>query len=140
MVTKVEKVAETLEVLISKDCAFCALVDPVLKFALDKGYIGVIQRIEYSDKQKYQKTVADVATKYQQKRSYPLVMVHQAGKEIMLPAIVVDEIVDWMTNVLDDQVVLQIIIGEITWEDLGDVLQQPASKLVLGIVEALNLP
>ena len=139
MVIKVEQVADTLEVLISKDCAFYALVDPVLKYALDKGYIRLIQRIEFNDKQKYQDTVADMATKYQQKRSYPLVLVHQAGKEIMLPAMVVDEIVDFMTS-LDDQIVLQIIIGEITWEDLGDVLQQPASKLVLGIVEALNLP
>jgi len=135
----VEQVADALEVLISKDCAFCALVDPVLKYAVDKGYIGLIQRIEFNDKQKYQQTVEDLATKYQQKRSYPLVMVHQAGKETMLSAMVVDEIIDFMTA-LDDQIVLQIIIGETTWEDLGDVLQQPASKLVLGIVEALNLP
>lgn len=139
MVIKVEQVADVLEILISKDCAFCALVDPVLKFAVDKGYIGLIQRREFKDKQKYQQMIIDLATKYQQKRSYPIVMVHQAGKETMLPALVVDEIIDFMTT-LDDQLVLQIIIGEITWEDLGDVLQQPASKLILGIVEALNLP
>lgn len=138
-VNKLKQVAEVLEILISRDCAFCALVDPVLRYAVKKGYIGLIQRIEYEDKQYYLQIVEDIVNKYQQKRSYPLILVHRAGKETMLPAEVVDDIIDYMTS-LDDQIVLQIIVGEITWEDLGDALRQPASKLVLGIAEALNLP
>ena len=134
-----ERVADALEVLISKDCAFCVLVDPVLRYSVNQGYIGLIHRIEFDDKQLYIKTVDEISKKYQQTRSYPLILVHNAGKEVMLPSYIVDDIIDYMTS-LDDQTYLRIIIGELTWDALGDILVQPSSRLILGIVEALSSP
>jgi len=136
----VEQIADVVEILISKDCAYCALVGPVLTYAVKKGYIGLVQQREYEDKQEYLRTIEEIAKKYQQRRYYPVVLIHHAGKEMVLPPHVIDEIIDFMTS-LDDQIYLQIIVGELTWEDLGpDVLVQPTSKLILGIVEALNYP
>ncbi|MFX0195224.1 MAG: hypothetical protein ACFFCW_03800 [Candidatus Hodarchaeota archaeon] len=139
MVKRVEMVADSVKVFISKDCAFCALVDPVLLYAVQLGYIGLIQRIEFQDKQNYLRTIEFIAKKYQQKRTYPILLVYHAGKEVMVPAHVIDEIIDIMTS-LDDQTVLRIIVGELTWESLGDALVQPTSKLILGISDALKSP
>ena len=138
-VKRVELVADAVEVFISKDCAFCALVDPILRYAVQLGYIGLVRRIEFQDKQRYLKTIEVIAKKHQQKRTYPILLVFHAGKEVMVPAHVIDEIIDIMTS-LDDQTVLRIIVGEITWESLGDTLVQPTSKLILGISDALKGP
>ena len=77
----VEQMFDALEVLISKDCAYCALVDPVLRYIVSKGYVKLIQRREFLDKQAYIKEIETIAKKYQQKRSFPLILVHHEGKE-----------------------------------------------------------
>lgn len=138
-VKRVELIADSVEVFISKDCAYCALLDPVLMYAVQLGYIGLVQRIEFQDKQIYLRTIELIAKKYQQKLNYPILLVYNAGKEVMVPAHVIDEIIDIMTS-LDDQTVLRIIVGELTWESLGDTLVQPTSKLILGISDALKGP
>ncbi len=141
--TIVEQMFDALEVLISKDCAYCALVDPVLRYIISKGYVKLIQRREFLDKQAYIKDVETIAKKYQQKRSFPLILVHHAGKEAMIPSHVIDDIIDFMTSLdehYEEEAVLRILVGELTYEELGDVLTQPASKLILGVVEALNEP
>lgn len=143
MVVKVEQMFDALEILISKDCAFCALVDPVLRYTVKKGYVKLIQRREFLDKQRYIQEVEQIAAKYQQKRAFPLILVHHEGKESMVPAHVIDDIIDFMTALdehYEEEAVLRILVGELSWEELGDVLAQPASKLLLGIVEALHEP
>ena len=81
--------------------------------------------------------VEKIAQKFQQKRSFPLILVHHEGKETMVSAYVIDDIIDFMTS-LDDQTVLKIIVGETTWQDLGDILQQAPERICKEKIDSLE--
>ena len=126
-----------LQVLVCNNCISCTLVTSILQHAEKHGYINHLEVIEFSNKHHYIRAITRIAKKHNQQNCYPLVLVHQSGYEVMVPAYVVNDILAQLRHSLDDQTFLALLLDDGTWDTLEDVLTQLVSKFILGMFGAI---